>query len=123
MDPGTGWINWEQALPSAANRKKRVSKRGGVPKTKVVALLKEVCEVTGAKRSDLSRTIYGPGANPARRFTVWVLAESTTLTQREIGQYVNMSGPQVAKTLARLKANLPPPLDHWAFQWEEMCEE
>jgi hypothetical protein len=40
------------------------------------------------------------------------------MTQKEMGAYVDMSASQVAKTLAQLKANLKPPLDYWAAEWE-----
>ncbi|MCP4604013.1 MAG: hypothetical protein GY847_26410 [Proteobacteria bacterium] len=115
----TGWVNWKEALSSSEVRTKRRSKQGGTNKREIASILNRACEISGAKRSDLRKKVHGPGANPARRFAVWVLDQSTTLTQKEIGNCVDMTASQVAKTLSRLKKNPPSPVDIWTAKWEE----
>ena len=58
-------------------------------------------------------------ANPARRFALWVFAETTIMTQRKIGASRKYVTSQVAKTFSRLKGKLSPPLDSWVYKWEQ----
>jgi len=67
-----------------------------------------VMRVTGANLRDLHRTTRGRGANPARRFAVWVLRNRTTASLSEIGQVLSMSPGQAANVLTRLDPRIEP---------------
>lgn len=77
-----------------------------------------VAELTGVSRESLMERRYGPRANPARRFAVWVLSTDTALNQREVGRLMNMSANQVSLVLSRLRKRRSPDIDSWMATWE-----
>jgi REP element-mobilizing transposase RayT len=80
------------------------------------ALLAKICDITGVSLPRLKKRILGPRGNPERRFAVWALARSTTLTQREIGALLGMSAAHVAKDLARKRVDFTK-FDAWVDAW------
>jgi len=81
-------------------------------------VLKQVCEITGATRRELKRSVMGPGANPARRFAVWALKRQTDLTHARIGQLLSMTTVQVGNVLTRFTLNASP-IEEWTDEWFE----
>ena len=81
-------------------------------------LLGRICEITGVSLPRLRRRIVGPCGNPERRFAVWALTVSTTLTQREIGALLGMTAAHVAKDLARERHHRTD-FDKWVAVWNE----
>lgn len=79
-------------------------------------VIARVCSITGVGEKDLLRVAHGPNANPARRFAVWSLSNRTRLTQREIGQRLNMSTSQVAHVLRRINLRKQP-FAEWLNNW------
>ena len=81
-------------------------------------VLKKICRITKVKEEDLRRSEWGPGANPARRFAIWALNRSSSLTQRQIGALLDVSYYQVARVLGALrKGNQAEPLNGWIARW------
>ena len=113
MDLGTGWLS----LPTDP-------RPGGVrarePGAKLMAaddVLAKVQRVTGATADDLRQLARGRGANPARRFAMWMLARHTTLTHAQIGERVGGSAGSVAQLRHRLRGAVPPALAAWEKAW------
>ncbi|MCP4197599.1 MAG: hypothetical protein GY762_10670, partial [Proteobacteria bacterium] len=79
-------------------------------------IVEDICKVTGVSLKELMVVSRGPRANPARRFAVWALKQSTFLTHREIGKLLNMTPIQVANVLRRYKPNIEP-FASWTDAW------
>jgi REP element-mobilizing transposase RayT len=84
-------------------------------------LLARVCTITGVSLRRLRKRILGARGNPERRFAVWALSHSTTLTQAEIGAMLGMSAAHVAKDLARRRARTDA-FEGWVRSWTEKCQ-
>jgi REP element-mobilizing transposase RayT len=84
-------------------------------------MLARVCAITGVSLRRLRQRILGARGNPERRFAVWALSHSTTLTQAEIGAMLGMSAAHVAKDLARRRAKTDA-FDAWVESWTEKCQ-
>jgi REP element-mobilizing transposase RayT len=112
----TGWLQSAavRATPWSHHQRRRAVKANTAPTVK--AVLARVLKMTGVSERDLKRTARGRGVNAARRFFVWALATSTDLTQREIGECVDMSPAHAATTLARLRRQ-PKSLGSWREAW------
>jgi REP element-mobilizing transposase RayT len=82
------------------------------------ALISAICKITGVTTTRLRQKIRGARGNPERRFAVWALSKSTTLTQGEIGALLEMSSANVAKDLARSRS-LIAEFDAWVDAWRE----
>ncbi len=80
-----------------------------------------VCALTGATPDELRRAVRGPRANPARRFAVWALRQSTSMSQSEIGRHLGMSANQVAKVLSRMRPGQSVELDAWQAAWTALA--
>jgi REP element-mobilizing transposase RayT len=80
-------------------------------------VLRRVCEITGATRGELRRTVMGPRANPPRRFAVWALAKQTLLTHAEIGKLLDMSTTQVANVLRVARRDVSTLPEEWIVGW------
>jgi hypothetical protein len=66
-------------------------------------VLVEVCKLTGLNLKEILTSRRGKGANPARRFAVWALHQSTTCTQKEIAGTLEMPFSQVTSLLSRFR--------------------
>lgn len=87
-------------------------------------VLQEVMALTGATMAELKRTEMGPRANPARRFAIWALCHSGTLSQREVGKVLDASHEQVARLLGRLrKDGANEPMAGWMKEWQAREED
>lgn len=82
-------------------------------------LLAEVARIAGVKPEMLKRGVMGRRGNPARRFAVWALKQSTFLTQKQIGQVLGMSESHVSRDLGRARTNM----QEWIEAWEEVFPE
>ena len=76
-------------------------------------VLRHVVAITNVELEEIKRASRGPGANPARRFAVRALASATQLTQREIGELLEMPTSQVSNVLRRLRIAVPPVIREW----------
>ena len=66
----------------------------------------------------------GPGANPARRFAIWALAQSGRLTHREIAEVLDVSLSRVGKTLWTLRnQGTREPVRDWMMAWHVSASE
>lgn len=97
--------------PHAARRKR-------IGRDDKAALVSAICEVTGVSPARLRKGIRGVHGNPERRFAVWALARTTSLTQGEIGALLGMSASHVARDLARSRAAIAG-FDAWVEAWQE----
>ena len=84
--------------------------------------MQRVCEITEQRLPQIIKSVYGRGANPARRFAVWSLANHTQLTQREIGDALKMSTAQVALILFRLGKEQRGEMPRWINAWDAQKE-
>ena len=109
--PVTGTFVRAERKRMVAEKKER-QRRSKSPE----ALLARVCGITGISRLRLRQKIRGPKGNPERRFAVWALSESTTLTQREIGALLGITAAHVAKDLARSHTNIER-YQSWVEAW------
>jgi hypothetical protein len=76
--------------------------------------------MTGTSLQEILKPQKGPGANPARRFATWALRQSTTCTQKEIADLLNMPRSQVASLLQRLRRNQQSAdLVDWMKSWKD----
>lgn len=84
----------------------------------VDAILSRVSLLTNASLEVIRRAVFGPNANPARRFAAIVLAREPTLTHTKIGHALAMSPRQVANILYRQRRDgLPADLAAWNGTW------
>jgi REP element-mobilizing transposase RayT len=99
-------------------RAQRVKKNKAVfePKKTIEQHLRKVCEITGASRKELRRSIRGPKGNPSRRFAAWALSQATTLTHAQIGSLLGMNATNVAKILNRPR-KFSESFDLWVDEW------
>lgn len=109
----TGWLDWSRVPIEITSEQAGV----GSPSVTLEELVRAICKVTGAGPRRLKRGVRGRIGNPARRFGVWALRHSTTLTQREIGAALGMSAAHVAKELERWPER-GAELENWVAEWE-----
>jgi putative transposase len=84
-------------------------------------ILSDVCKFTGTSMKDILTQQRGPGANSARRFATWALRHSTTCTQKEIAELLEMPLGQVTGLLHRLRHNKQSAtFGNWMKSWKEM---
>jgi REP element-mobilizing transposase RayT len=83
-------------------------------------LLELVCEATGATLKEITASVMGPRANPARRFAVWALREHTRLKNREIAAHLNMTYNQVSNVLSRFRGGVEP-MSTWIDELSILC--
>lgn len=81
------------------------------------AVLERVEKITGVSRREILTARSGRGANPARRYAVWALAESTRLTCAQIGKELGMTEGHVSKTLRRWRESSGAKLSSWIAAW------
>jgi hypothetical protein len=119
MSLDTGWLNESGVAAAAARAVKAVkTSRFADPG----AVVKKVCEVTGARRSELLQAISGPRANPPRRFAVHALRKWSALTHAQIGAALSMSTNQVANVLRRFDESSEP-MKRWTNRLDaELCD-
>ena len=87
-------------------------------------LIERVVAVTGVSQDELRHTPVGRGANPARRFAVWMLGRLPTTTHPEIGQLLGMTTKQVANVLYRLRTReTPKELRRWREAIEDLDDD
>lgn len=116
----SGWIV-EQKLRAKPHPARRRRATHDTRYRKPTELIRLVCAVTGSSRTDLRTAVKGPRANPARRFAVWALDRYTPLTQREIGERLDMTRVQVANVLRRTCFESEP-LNSWKDQLISIVE-
>lgn len=80
-----------------------------------------VTAITGSSLADLRRATRGRGANPARRFAVWVLRCHTAATLGEIGRYLGMSKGQAANVISRFDSSAEP-FSNWIEKLDDEGE-
>ncbi len=111
MDLETGWFRIQESRPIG------VSAGGplGNPPCRYEAdtVLELVCRIAGRTEADLRRVERGPRANPARRFAILALDRWTLLTQRLVGERLDMSTSQVSKVLERYRSTETAPICGW----------
>lgn len=73
---------------------------------------------TGTPVDQIRRAESGPRANPARRFAVWALRNTSALSQAEVGRVLEMSLRQVQNVEQRLKRDAKEPIRGWIASWE-----
>ncbi len=83
----------------------------------VAELIRAVLQVTGVNAEELALARRGPGGNPARRFAVWALAESTDLRHRDIATALGMSPAHVATLLSRTRSGNVSHPTQWVREW------
>ena len=83
--------------------------------------LELVTAITGSGPGDLCRATRGRGANPARRFAVWVLRRHTMATLREIGRNLSMTPGQAANVLSRFDSSTEP-FSTWIDELDDICD-
>jgi len=86
--------------------RRRPEKRKRLAKEDQREMLTAICEVTGVGPARLRARIRGTRGNPERRFAVWALSRTTSLTQGEIGALLGMSAVHVARDLSRTRASI-----------------
>ncbi len=114
LDPTTGWINWLEVE----------SEEIGLPRQKIPPdisaskLLEDIGEITGASYVRLQESIRGPKGNPERKFAVWALSTTTSLTHSAIGGLLAMTSAHVSKEINR---GLPSRgrFEKWKEEWLE----
>ena len=116
-------MDLETGLLYAGRRGRRSSDSAGdLPLASPSAVLARVCRLTGATEADLRRVTRGRGANPARRFAVWMLARHTNLTHTAIAGLLGGTRGSVALLLHRLRQEVPEELVAWRAAWDEGSE-
>lgn len=101
--------------PASPPRQRRVVEKA---MTKA-QLLHKISQITGVKKSRIMESLYGPAANPARRFAVWALRHSGRYRHTDIASALDMTETQVAKVLSRLKIDRPEPIASWIIEWRD----
>jgi REP element-mobilizing transposase RayT len=118
MDLEHGFFNdRDQAQTAAAHGQASHRSRFVEPER----LLELVCGVTGATMKDITVTVMGPRANPARRFAVWALREHTLLKSKEIAALLNMKYNQVSNVLSRFRGGREP-MSKWIEELSMLCD-
>ena len=84
-------------------------------------LLRLVSEITGCGLDELSTSVMGPRANPARRFAVWAFRKHTRLKSKGIAGILNRSYNQVSNVLSRFKAE-PGEMSKWTNDLDTACD-
>ncbi|MBN2530587.1 MAG: transposase [Deltaproteobacteria bacterium] len=112
MRMDTGWFQWHLCAPHRTQNTASIS--GSV--LPLARLIKDICQITGVDEASLQEAVPGRGGNPARRFAVWALHNTTYLKHAEIGQTLGMSKYQVAKIVERSGKNTVAFRD-WDDQW------
>ena len=84
-------------------------------------LLEMICEVTGSGLKEITTSVKGPRANPARRFAVWALRKHTILKNREIAGLLNMTYNQVSNVLSRSRGGVEP-VAKWIDALSTLCD-
>lgn len=114
----SGWLNIATSEAPWSLHRANVTERV-LPETvpSPAQVLSRIAAIANTSLQDLRRARYGRGANAARRFAVWALAQSTQLTQAEIGSHLHMSPSHVAVTLRRFGSAATEPLREWTERW------
>ncbi len=81
-------------------------------------VLNAIAGHTGTPVDQIRRSESGPRANPARRFAVWALRNTSYLSQAEVGRLLDMSLRQVQNIEQRLKRDVKEPIRSWIATWE-----
>ncbi len=81
-------------------------------------VLNAIAVHTGTPVDQIRRAEAGPRANPARRFAVWALRNTSSLSQAEVGRLLDMSLRQVQNVEQRLKRDAKEPIRGWMATWE-----
>ncbi len=117
LDTASGWLVGGEATsrPVAHGTPAR-------PMQDVAAVERAICEVTGATSEELRTSKKGPRANPARRFAVWAIRQSTALSYGEIAHLLDMSPNQVAKVVQRMRPGGDPVIDAWQADWSSRVD-
>ena len=84
-------------------------------------LLELICRVTGARLKNITTSVMGPRANPARRFAVWALREHTLLKNKEIAALLDMTYNQVSNVLSRFRGGVEP-VAEWIDELSRLCD-
>jgi hypothetical protein len=85
--------------------------------------LKQVLQISGAKKKELFREVKGRGGNPVRTLAAWWLAHSAGLINKEVGKTLNMSEVAVSRAVSRVsqevKENAGGVIAKWVFALKE----
>ena len=84
-------------------------------------LLRLVSEITGCGLDEISTSVMGPRANPARRFAVWALRKHTRLKNKEIAGRLKMTYNQVSNVLSRFTAESGE-MSTWIDELDTVCD-
>ena len=126
LDLHCGERSWPEAMAMDSGWLRQSGERASLDRQATVETrfvsereaITRICSLTGADEATLRKRVYGPRANPARRFAAWALSRSTRLTHREIGSLLDMSVSQVSHVLRRIRFK-EPPLSEWHDGWIE----
>ncbi len=113
LNLGDGWFRWH--LCPVDVKKETSDDREGVTVEELVAA---ICEITGAPPGRLKESVRRRVGNPERRFAVWALQTSTTMTHREVGEVLGMTHHHVAREARRNKAGISR-FKEWTTEWLE----
>lgn len=112
LNTASGWL-----VDGPNTRFAPVARSPGPRRLSPAAVEALVCEITGASPAALRTVVYGPKANPARRFAVWALRHETELSITQIARQLEMSPHQAERVLHRLRADGSAIAD-WRAAWE-----